>query len=57
MGIEGARFRRPVRPGDQLRAEITVLRNRLGVWKFGARVTVDGELTAEAGFSAKIVTG
>ena len=51
------RFRRPVRPGDQLQAEITVLRNRLGVWKFGGRVTVDGELAAEAGFSAKIMTG
>jgi 3-hydroxyacyl-[acyl-carrier-protein] dehydratase len=57
MGIEGARFRRPVRPGDQLRAEIQVLRNRLGVWKFGGRVTVEGELAAEAGFSAKIMAG
>jgi 3-hydroxyacyl-[acyl-carrier-protein] dehydratase len=57
MAIEDARFRRPVRPGDQLRAEIAVLRNRLGVWKFGGRVTVAGELAAEAGFSAKIMAG
>ena len=56
MAIEGARFRRPVRPGDQLRVEITVLRNKLGVWKFGGRALVEGNLAAEAEFMAKIMT-
>ena len=53
------RSRAPPRSGQATssRAEITVLRNRLGVWKFGGRVTVDSELAAEAGFSAKIMTG
>jgi 3-hydroxyacyl-[acyl-carrier-protein] dehydratase len=55
MGIESARFRRPVRPGDQLRVEITVLRNKMGVWKFNGRVLVEGGLAAEAEFMAKIM--
>ena len=54
MSIEGARFRRPVRPGDQLRIEITVLRNKMGVWKFAGKALVDGTLAAEAEFNAKI---
>ena len=54
MSIDGARFRKPVRPGDQLRLEITVLRNKLGVWKFGGRAILDGNVAAEAEFSAKI---
>ncbi len=56
MSIENARFRRPVRPGDQVRLEITVLRNKMGVWKFGGKATVDGALAAEAEFSAKIMS-
>jgi 3-hydroxyacyl-[acyl-carrier-protein] dehydratase len=56
MGIEGARFRRPVRPGDQLRIEITVLRNKMGVWKFSGRVLVAGSLAAEAEFMARIMS-
>ena len=55
MSIDGARFRRPVRPGDQLRIEITVLRNKMGVWKFGGKAMVDGSLAAEAEFIAKIM--
>lgn len=57
MGIDSARFRRPVRPGDQVRLEITVLRNKMGVWKFGGRAVVEGALAAEAEFSAKIMRG
>ena len=54
MSIDGARFRRPVRPGDQLRVEITILRQKMGVWKFGGKATVDGAVAAEAEFNAKI---
>ncbi|MGD9511914.1 MAG: 3-hydroxyacyl-ACP dehydratase FabZ [Geminicoccaceae bacterium] len=54
MSIDGARFRRPVRPGNQLRLETTVLRSKMGVWKFDGRARCDGELAAEAQFSAKI---
>ena len=54
MSIDGARFRRPVRPGDLLRIEIEVLRSKMGVRKFGCRVLCDGILAAEAEFNAKI---
>jgi 3-hydroxyacyl-[acyl-carrier-protein] dehydratase len=54
MSIEAARFRRPVRPGDQLRLETTVLRNKMGVWKFAGVATTEGAVAAEAEFTAKI---
>ncbi|KPP88883.1 MAG: beta-hydroxyacyl-(acyl-carrier-protein) dehydratase FabZ [Rhodobacteraceae bacterium HLUCCA08] len=54
MGIDGCRFRRKVIPGDVLRMELETLRGRIGgkVWKFRGRATVEGELAAEAEFSA-----
>ena len=54
MSIDSARFRRPVRPGDQLRIEIAVLRGKLGVWKFDGKARCDGAVAAEAQFNAKI---
>ena len=42
MSIEGAKFRRPVVPGDQLRIHVTKERNRGNVWKFKAIARVDG---------------
>jgi 3-hydroxyacyl-[acyl-carrier-protein] dehydratase len=47
-GIDNARFKRPVEPGDQLVMEVTVLRNKGGIYKFAGRATVDGELAVEA---------
>jgi 3-hydroxyacyl-[acyl-carrier-protein] dehydratase len=47
-GIDGARFKRPVEPGDQLRLEVEMLREMRGVGKFGARALVDGQIAAEA---------
>lgn len=55
--IEQARFRRPVRPGDTVHLDITVLRNRLGIWKFAGKALVDGELCAQAEFGAKLLLG
>lgn len=46
-GIEEARFRRPVLPGDQLRLELEVLSLRNTACKMRARATVDGRLVAE----------
>jgi len=57
MGIEEARFRRPVRPGDTVRLEVESLRHKLGVWKFKGRAMVDGQTSAEAQFSAKLMLG
>jgi 3-hydroxyacyl-[acyl-carrier-protein] dehydratase len=47
-GIDGARFKRPVEPGDQLILEVTLLRSKSGIFKYAARATVDGALAAEA---------
>lgn len=47
-GVDKARFRRPVGPGDQLRIEVTVLRARGSIGKIAARATVDGQAVAEA---------
>lgn len=47
-GIDGARFRRQVVPGDTLRIEVEVTRLRGKVGKSKAKATVNGELAAEA---------
>jgi len=48
LGIDKARFKRPVSPGDQLRIEVAVKRKMRGIWLFDASVTVDGEEVASA---------
>ena len=47
-GIDAARFKRPVEPGDQLILDVTLDRMKAGVFKFSAKATVDGELAVEA---------
>ena len=51
-GIDGARFRRQVRPGDQLVLESEVQRMVRGIGKFAVRAKVDGEIVAEANLMA-----
>lgn len=48
VGIDGARFKRPVSPGDQLRLEVGVLANKRGLWKFGGKAMVGDQVAAEA---------
>ncbi|MBF8250719.1 MAG: fabZ-2, partial [Deltaproteobacteria bacterium] len=48
MGIDGARFRKPVLPGDQIRFELELLKKRGTVYSFKGRALVDGTLVAEA---------
>ena len=55
MSVDNARFRKPVRPGDQLLVHVKKERNRANVWKFNAEAKVDGVLVAEATYSAMIV--
>jgi 3-hydroxyacyl-[acyl-carrier-protein] dehydratase len=55
MGIDNAKFRRPVSPGDQLRLHVKQIRNRGNVWRFKCEAKVDGKLVAEADISAMIV--
>ena len=54
-GIDDAKFRRPVVPGDQVRYEIEVLRLRSMYCRLSARATVDGQLAAEAVISSAMV--
>ena len=55
MGIERARFRRPVVPGDQLRIVANLLRRKASVWKMHGEVWVGDELAAEATLLSSIV--
>lgn len=48
VGIDNARFKRPVVPGDQLRLEARITKNLRGIWKFAARALVDGQIACEA---------
>lgn len=54
MAIEEARFRKPVEPGCLLRLEASFVQRRATVCKFEGRATVDGQLAAEARFTAMI---
>ena len=47
-GIDGARFKQPVEPGDQLILSVELLRMKAGIFKFKARAEVDGNLAVEA---------
>ena len=47
-GIDGARFKRPVEPGDQLILDVELDRAKSGIFKFSARASVGGELAVEA---------
>ena len=55
-GIDNARFRRQVRPGDQLVLESEVQRLVRGIGKFAVRAKVDGEIVAEADLMAAMRT-
>ena len=48
VGIDGARFKRPVEPGDQLILDVQLQRAKAGIYKFAARASVGGELAVEA---------
>lgn len=55
MSVESARFRRPVRPGDQMKMLVKRLQSRHNVWKFSGKAMVDAQVCAEATFTAMIV--
>lgn len=53
-GIDGARFKKPVVPGDQLVMVATYQREKAGIYKFHVQATVDGELAAEADITCAV---
>ena len=48
VGIDNARFKRPVMPGDQLHLHVEVIRQIRGIWKYKVEARVDGDVAAEA---------
>jgi 3-hydroxyacyl-[acyl-carrier-protein] dehydratase len=55
MSVDNCRFRNPVRPGDVLKLEVSVQRQRGDVVKFKGRGLVEGKLAAEAEFAAMLI--
>ena len=55
MSIDGARFRKPVVPGDTMMIHVKKMQNRRNVWKFACEVKVAGALVAEATIAAMIL--
>ena len=55
MSVEGAKFRKPVVPGDQMHVHVRKERRRGNIWKFSAEAKVDGKVVAEATYAAMIL--
>jgi 3-hydroxyacyl-[acyl-carrier-protein] dehydratase len=55
MSVDGARFRKPVVPGDRLQLTVEVLRHKGSIWKTKGTATVDGVRVAEGEFMATVV--
>ena len=53
-GIDGARFKKPVKPGDQLVLKVDIVREMRGIWKYTGRAEVDGVMVAEAELMATL---
>jgi beta-hydroxyacyl-ACP dehydratase FabZ len=53
-GIDGARFRKPVTPGDQLRFDVEVVKHRREIWVFEAKAYVEDDVVAEARIMAML---
>ncbi len=47
-GIDNARFKRPVEPGDQIRLDVKLVKQKRNLWKFYGEATVDGEMVVSA---------
>ncbi|MCK5122140.1 MAG: 3-hydroxyacyl-ACP dehydratase FabZ [Methylococcales bacterium] len=56
-GIDKARFKRQVGPGDQLALEAVFVKSRRNIWSFECRAEVDGELAASANIMCAAVVG
>ena len=55
-GIDAARFKRPVEPGDQVILDVTLQRMKAGIFKFQARASVAGEIAVEADLMCAVRT-
>lgn len=48
VGIDNARFKQPVIPGDQLRLEVEYVKQMRGIWKFNGKALVEGKVVCSA---------
>lgn len=55
MSVDGAKFRKPVIPGDQIKFHVDKIKNRANVWKFQCKGYVEEEIVSEAIISAMIM--
>ena len=55
MSIDGVKFRKPVKPGDQLKMHVEKIKERRNVFVFKGETKVDGQTVSEAEFTAMIV--
>ncbi len=55
MSVDGVKFRKPVKPGDQLRMHVEKIKERRNIYVFKGQCLVDGQVVSEAEFSAMIV--
>ena len=56
MAIDGAKFRKPVVPGDRLTLTVEVIRHKSAIWKQRGTASVDGAVVAEAEFLATVMS-
>jgi 3-hydroxymyristoyl/3-hydroxydecanoyl-(acyl carrier protein) dehydratase len=54
-GVEGAKFRKPIIPGDQMNIHVSLIKKKLSICKFQGKCMVNDNIVAEANFSANIV--
>ena len=54
-GMDNVKFRQPVRPGDRLDLECTLMRQKMLIWKMSAKAWVDGKLAAQGELSAAMM--
>lgn len=54
VGIDDARFKQPVEPGDQLVLKTDLVRNKRSIWKFETEASVDGNVVASAGIICSV---
>lgn len=48
VGVDKARFKQPVVPGDQLKLEVKYIKQKRGIWKFTGKASVDGNIVCSA---------
>ena len=54
VGVDKARFKQPVVPGDQIRFDVNIIQHRHAVWKFAGKAFVDDSVVSEAEFTAMV---